>query len=231
MLENLTPDFWVNLSATIFFAATVGLMLWDIHNQKKAQRQDAYEALRDDHAEIVKLQLEQDEDLGEIWKKYKDSQPTNVDETKWTKSKNKERKVFLFYVLIFDLYERIHWEIIKEEILDTKKQREDEWEYWLEWLTRISNHWLFEYTFYDVFPVYEDEFVLSITERFFPQKVEKLKEYWNVKKGEEKMQQRRENLKTYQHAEDEKLKKEIKTLQEKAKLLQNELKTENSSEL
>ena len=204
MPEELTPEFWVNLFATIFFAATVGLMLWDIHNQKKVHRDDTYEVLRDDHAEIVKLQLE-NSDLDEIWKKV--DQPTNVDETKWTEEtkETKERKIFLFYVLIFDLYERLHWELIQKEILDATKQRKKEWGYWLEWLKRISKHWLFEYTFDSVFPVYDEDFVTNIAEEFFPQKVEKLNEYWDVKEKEEKEKQRKEELKPYQYNEAEKI--------------------------
>lgn len=157
----------MDLFSTIFFAVTILLMIWEIRNQKKdtllqikGLQQDAYAVLRADHDEIVKKQIDENKDLYVVWNKV-----PKPDKIEW----KVERKVFLFYVLIFDLYERIHWEIMKGNISDIVE--DEEWGSWLNWLKRLSGHWIFEYTFDDVYDVYEKKFMKSICKKFWPEKL------------------------------------------------------------
>mgnify|MGYP001596333502 CR=1 FL=1 len=99
--QDLTPEFWVNLAATIFFAATVGLMLWDTRTQKKGLRQEAYQAVREVHTNLVQMILEKPL-LNEVYKKT-----PKPDEREWEKFTDDEKTIGHYYGLHFDLYERL----------------------------------------------------------------------------------------------------------------------------
>lgn len=150
--QDLTPEFWVNLAAMIFFAATVGLMLLDIRTQRKGLRQAAYQAVRVDHTELVRMILNTPL-LNQVYENIQ-----KPDKREWKDFTNDEKTIGHYYGLHNDLYERL-FALYEEKIITPK-----EWEQWMQWLKEMSGHWLFEYVFRDVEDVLDEGFVDAVNQ-------------------------------------------------------------------
>lgn len=148
MTEHLTPDFWVNLSATIFFAATVGLMLWDTRTQKKGLHQEAYQAVRADHTELIRMILDKPF-LNQVY----DTVQRPSDKKAWEDFTPDEKTIGHYYGLHFDLYERLF------ALYNKNEMEKEEWKQWILWLKQMSGHWLFEEMFSEIANVLDKKFV------------------------------------------------------------------------
>lgn len=161
MNGDLSPEFWIELFSTIFFAATIGIMIWEANRQKKdfkAQieglRKESYEIIRNDHAELGKMLIE-NKTLRKIWKFESDP---NI-----KISNDEEKQIFEYYILQLDLYERLFLLMIKED----SNVKYHEWQMWLSWLQSITHHKIFKKTFDEFKHVYDPEFVNEIEENLF----------------------------------------------------------------
>lgn len=150
---DLTPEFWVNLAATIFFALTVGLMLVDTRVQRKGLRQEAYEAVRSAHTELVKMILDRPL-LNQVYENIQ-----KPDKREWKEFSDEEKTIGHYYGLHFDMYERLF------ALYKKKEMTLEEWEQWMQWLKNMSGHWLFEYMLRDISNVLDEDFVEIVNEK------------------------------------------------------------------
>jgi len=150
--QDLTPEFWVNLAATFFFAATVGVMLFDIRTQRKGLRQEAYQAVRADHTELVRMTLNTPL-LNQVFENIQ-----KPDKREWKDFTDDEKTIGHYYGLTFDLYERLF------ALYNEKKMKNKEWTQWMQWLKEESGHWLFEYIFRDIEDVLDEGFVDTVNQ-------------------------------------------------------------------
>jgi hypothetical protein len=157
--KDLLPEFTI---ADLIQIGLLGGVFSTLLYQIKTIRADTYEKLRSDHHELIRLEVSEKELLHEMLQ----HNPTSAHKKLHELSPD-ELKLLHFYVLEFDLYERIymakrkHWGLIKE----------DEWEMWLKWLDPISHHWLFKYTYDQFYEIYEPGMMVAIRERYgFPER-------------------------------------------------------------
>lgn len=172
MVESLAlQQFYLELFSTIFFAGTIGIMIWEAYRQKKdfkAQieglRKESYEIIRNDHNELCKLLIE-NKTLLKIWELEKPDKDTkNEDREKPAElEEDEEKQIFQFYILQLDLYERLFFLMIKEE----SNVPYHEWQMWLSWLENTARHPHFKKTFDKFAHIYDPELVKEINENIF----------------------------------------------------------------
>ncbi|MDE1842515.1 MAG: hypothetical protein KGH95_02570 [Thaumarchaeota archaeon] len=147
------------MSTSVFFAATIGVLVYATILQRKAIEVDEYGDLREQHHDLITFQIENKETL-EIFnkviipQKYRD-----IDDEKIILDKD-ENLIFQYYVAEFDLYERV-W-FLKEE---KSKLSEYEWVCWIIFMERMSHHWIFRYTFNQTRTIFDDGFMDYIREK------------------------------------------------------------------
>jgi hypothetical protein len=167
--------------------------------QFEDSQRGSYEILREDHQELIQLQI-QDKDLSPIYDIV--SKPTRNHVNGKFPLTAEERKIYNFYVAEFDLYERV-WRVKKES---SEEISDAEWIAWLLYLEKMSHHWLFEYTFYEYRKIFDEEVmreietkVIESTQREmllaqYEQALKTEKEQWDKKMWAKKV--REEKIKT-----------------------------------
>lgn len=180
--------FWVDFWSTIFFLITTGFLIWSFVFQwkehklsKESLHIDKYGALRDHHHDIARLLVEE-EDLQVVF------QPTSIELDKREKDNSgkimltkEELRIFNFYILELDLYERIFELREEQKELDEPERefKESEWVGWLLYLEKMSYHWIFTHTYNEVKDMYDDDFMEEVRTKIIekPDARELLKEY------------------------------------------------------
>ncbi|MDE1724492.1 MAG: hypothetical protein KGH76_01175 [Thaumarchaeota archaeon] len=150
---------WVNLSTSIFFAATIGVLVYATILQRKAIEIDEYGDLREQHHDLITFQIENSETL-EIFERVKIPQKyVGIEDDKIILDKH-ENLLYQFYIAEFDMYERV-WLLKKEK----SKLTEYEWMCWIIYLEKMSHHWIFRYAFNQMRTIFDDEFMDHIREK------------------------------------------------------------------
>ncbi|MGI0010944.1 MAG: hypothetical protein ACREAE_06060 [Nitrosopumilaceae archaeon] len=153
-------DSFVNIISTIFFAATTAFLILDLRLQRKGLRQDAYSQLRSDHQELMRFQVEN--------KLLKFLEPKRAKGDREIRLSNEVKEIHQFYMLEFDLYERVWLGMVEEHVMYYA-----EWLQWLEYLEEISKSK--EEVFIDTFNycdhLFEKNFMNEVTERVIENKI------------------------------------------------------------
>ncbi|MGI0011448.1 MAG: hypothetical protein ACREAE_08620 [Nitrosopumilaceae archaeon] len=164
-------SFYVELASAIFFAATIGFLIWDTHLQRKSSRLEildlkynSYQSLRDNHHDQIRMQIE-DDDLLEIFTEHK--MPDKYKGLDKIELEKKETKIFSFYLSEFDLYERV---FLAKEDPDIEDVNEYEWLTWLMYMEKISHHWLFVHTYNQTRKIFDTKFMNDIRSKIIEQK-------------------------------------------------------------
>lgn len=150
---------WVEFFSTIFFAATVGVLVWESILQRKEIEVDEYSELRQHHHDLITLQIENKEVLRIFHKVKIPHHHDNIEDDKKVLTLE-EGQIFQVYVAEFDLYERV-W-LLKEE---KEKLSEYEWICWMIYLESMSHHWLFRYSFNQTRTIFDKGFMDNIREK------------------------------------------------------------------
>ena len=129
--------------------------------------QQHYQKIRDDHQSQIRVLLNDQELLACF---NQDEIPDTLEKDfDIDKLKPIERKIFNFFILEFDLYERVF--LAKNSgIIDN-----EEWELWLEWFKIFKKNWIFRFTFERMAHVFESELMNSIGEAIFGLSTEEMK--------------------------------------------------------
>lgn len=198
------PMFYVDLASAIFFAATVVFMIQSNYQQKKDSKKwaeeiniwtkefkyDEYNEVRDDHHDLIRLQIEQPELLkvfDEVLQPNPGYKKKGIEFDNYQSSINRlsktDKQIFNFYVAEFDLYERV---------LDAKDENHAltdwEWTTWLLYLEKMSHHWLFVVAYNSMIKIFDPDFMEEIKEKIIDKK-ERAKEYLEKRaQGQYKME-------------------------------------------
>jgi len=132
----MTPEelgMYLDLFSTLFFAATIGLLIWDTRVSVRGLKQDAYMQLRTDHHALIGKVIEQ-----KSLRKIFTLKPNENDEVSKTLKNDEIRQIKTYFTLEFDLYERLY-----DEMKKNKNIKYEEWLQWLIWLEKISRNKLF----------------------------------------------------------------------------------------
>ena len=133
MVDAATLDFIETIVIVgAFVGAIVGLIL-----QKRVSKDDAYHALRKDHQEIVRLIISNDKLLNV----YETVEGRRYEKAEKIELKKDEQLLVNFFILEFDLYERLYYAKEKKNLF-----KDEEWDMWLDWLMNYNKNWLFRYT-------------------------------------------------------------------------------------
>jgi len=118
------------------YDAAIALQKKEIEALREQTQYADYQKLRDHHQELIRMQVNNPR-LFKIWdndnKKPRDKIVDNL-----TKE---EELLFHFYILQFDLLERVY-----DHFTNTEPENIGELEAWLDWTRPMANHWLFEFT-------------------------------------------------------------------------------------
>jgi hypothetical protein len=150
---------WVEFFSTIFFAATVGVLVWETILQRKEIEVDEYAELRQHHHDLITLQIEYPETL-EIFDVVKMPDKYNDKKGDEIVLEQSEKRLFQVYLAEFDLYERV-W-LLKEE---KGKLTEYEWICWIIYLEKMSHHWLFRHCFNQTRTIFDNDFMKYVKEK------------------------------------------------------------------
>ena len=159
-------EIWIAL--TVALASAVGLVIQVLYNKRQLKAQyeqlaeDSYSKLRHDHSSLVQLLLH-DKTLQKVLNTKNDDEEKNkqLDELS-----HEHKTIYAYYVMQFDMNERIWNEIFVEEVVKDKEEQKEEWGYWLRWFEKMSDYWLFKYTLDKTPGVWNDKFVLRVKKHF-----------------------------------------------------------------
>jgi len=159
-------EVWIAL--TVALASAVGLVIQVLYNKRQLKAQyvqlaeDSYSKLRHDHSILIQLLLH-DKTLQKVFNTKNDDEEKNkqLDELS-----HEHKTIYAYYVMQFDMNERIWNEVFVEEVVKDKEEQKEEWGYWLCWLEKMSDYWLFKYTLDKTPGVWNDKFVLRVKKHF-----------------------------------------------------------------
>jgi len=139
-MTPLELSMYLDLFSTLFFAATIGLLIWGTRVSVKGLKQDAYIELRDNHQNLIGKMIEQPS-----LRKILDLKPNKVHEVSEKLTTDEICQIKVYFTLEFDLYERLY-----DEMKKNKKILYEEWLQWLIWLEKLSRNRLFKETFDEI---------------------------------------------------------------------------------
>lgn len=151
-ISDILPIIAIVISASTAVGVGIGLYL-----QKKSSEMSAYDRLRADHIEILRLVVTNPH-LKKIYDDKEKKEYKNVSEVKLSQA---DHQIINYYALEFDLYERLVEAFEDEKLFDEK-----EWNMWLEWLRSISKNWRFGYTINKHGEVWDVRAMIAICEKF-----------------------------------------------------------------
>ncbi|QLH02658.1 hypothetical protein C5F47_03325 [Nitrosopumilus cobalaminigenes] len=131
--------------------------------------QQHYQQIRQDHIHQLRM-LVNDKELLVCYNVDKIPEGHNEETLEVSQLNTIERKIFNFFILELDLYERVF--VAK----DAGLLEEDEWVLWLEWFKMFKNNWIFEFAFKRMAHIFHPEMMDVVGKEIFGIENDKMKE-------------------------------------------------------